>query len=114
MSFASLIGLTPEKGMKLLKGAIEQTLNKKVESFELIYNKLKQQVDFEIIYPNGVAQRLKYDESKKLCIILDAQLKDHIPKGSTIDYAIVKSKELTADIYTSSEQGKKKQTISLI
>lgn len=114
MSFASLIGLTPDKGLKILKGAIEQTLNKKIENFEMIYNKPKQTVAFKIFNPDGSSKLYDYDESKKLCIILDQSLKDKVTTDQTLDYAIVRYKEMTADLFLSSPIGKKKQTISLI
>src|SRR5690348_9670661 len=101
MSFASLIGMTPAKGMKFLKGAIEQTLQTPVENFDLIYIPSKSQIDFKVYNYKGQPHKIfKYDESKKLCILIDTMLKNKLGKiDFVLDVAKVSYQNLTAELY---------------
>lgn len=104
--FGNLI--SPNAAMSLLRAAIEKELKFKVPCYEMVFEPSKKSIKFFIPIDDKV-RVYPYENSAKLCAIVESMAKDHIKKGEQIDVLKLQHNDKTviADIYYQNSEGKK-------
>lgn len=110
MNMLSAMGLTPTTGLRILKIALEKTINKRVENYALIYYREKDMLMFKHegkIYPY---------ESDKILFLIKSLTKQHLKPTMSLDILVLHYSEkskTTIDIFYTSENEKIKLTHTL-
>lgn len=91
--------ISPSVALDMLRQAIEKNLGRKISTYQLIYSKEHQNIDFLVPDENGIDKRYKYDNSEMLCKAIENAVSDK-SKGLDVTHVILDYKKDGEKSYT--------------